>query len=300
MKFDAERCNERSAMTLIALTSLKLGESWSEATNNMLGIRAIMDWIDSECKIKYAANTCEEIRRFTLHQFDEAGLVEQNADFLSRPTNSPRWNYRITEIALKVIRSFGTDNFEQVSSDFFSERPSWKEKQIAIREMHKVSVSLPNGCLLRLSSGGQNNLIKSIVEEFCPRFAPGGEILLLDETTHKSGINELDKFSQLDIVIPKYGKTPDLVVWRADKRWLYLIEACSSHGPIDVTRKQELLKLFDKQKDCLIFVSCFPDRKVMKRYLEALAWETVAWCADSPDHLIHFNGSKFLGPHNKG
>jgi hypothetical protein len=27
-----------------------------------------------------------------------------------------------------------------------------------------------------------------------------------------------------------------------------------------------------------------------------IAWETEVWLADNPDHLIHFNGDRFLGP----
>ena len=75
-----------------------------------------------------------------------------------------------------------------------------------------------------------------------------------------------------------------------------MMEACSTHGPIDVIRKRDLHRLFAGIRVPMIFVSCFPDRNVMRRYLSDLAWETEAWCADTPDHMIHLNGDKFLGP----
>ena len=47
----------------------------------------------------------------------------------------------------------------------------------------------------------------------------------------------------------------------------------------------------------LVYVSCFPDRDVMRKFLADLAWEAEAWCASDPAHMIHLNGDKFLGPH---
>jgi hypothetical protein len=47
----------------------------------------------------------------------------------------------------------------------------------------------------------------------------------------------------------------------------------------------------------LVYVSCFPSRDEMRKYLHQIAWETEVWCADNPTHLIHFNGERFLGPY---
>ena len=294
---DDERSNERSAMVWIALAALKLGDKWADATNKMYGTRAIMDWIRDECHTPYTANTRETIRRFTLHQFDEAGLVEQNADKPERPINSPKWNYRITEPALDVVRSFGTAKFDDCLTSFLAGRQSWKAMQREQRELVKVPVTLPGGKSLKLSAGGQNILIKAMVEQFCSRFAPGGEVLYIDDTSHEEGaINHL-KLAELNIVIPERGKAPDLIVWMEDKQWLFLMEACSTHGPIDVTRKNEMRRLFDGHKGSVVYVSCFPTRKIMQKYLSDLAWETEAWCSDTPDHMIHLDGEKFMGPY---
>ena len=35
-----------------------------------------------------------------------------------------------------------------------------------------------------------------------------------------------------------------------------------------------------------------------RKYAADIAWETEVWMAATPDHMIHFNGPKFLGPHN--
>lgn len=296
-ELDDERSNERSAATWIALAGLRLGDKWSDATNKMYGTRALMDWIRDQCGIDYAANTRETIRRFTLHQFDEAGLVEQNADDPNRPINSPKWNYRITRGALEATKAFGTKEFELASYEFFDGRPSWLELQQEVRNIHKVPVALPNGTTINLSAGGQNNLIKAMLEEFCPRYAPGGEVLYIDDTDHARGALDSSRLHELGITIPERGKAPDLIVWLPSKGWVFLMEACSTHGPIDVTRKNELAKLFENCRESIVYVSCFPSRKIMQKFLGSLAWETEAWCADSADHMIHLDGEKFLGPY---
>lgn len=45
-----------------------------------------------------------------------------------------------------------------------------------------------------------------------------------------------------------------------------------------------------------IFVTAFFDFKTYKRFSENLAWETEVWIAEMPEHRIHLNGDKFLGP----
>lgn len=174
---------------------------------------------------------------------------------------------------------------------------SWKDRYQQEREMTRIPVMLPGGSQVNLSAGGQNEFIKLMIDEFFPRFAPGGEVLYIDDTGKDAGGINYDKFKQLNIQLPERGKAPDLIVWLEDKQWLFLMEACSTHGPIDITRISELQELFGECRGELVFLSCFPSRKVMQRYLAELAWETEAWCADAPDHMIHLNGSKFLGPY---
>jgi hypothetical protein len=48
------------------------------------------------------------------------------------------------------------------------------------------------------------------------------------------------------------------------------------------------------------FETAFHDRHKMMKYLDEISWETEAWVAESPTHLIHFNGERFLGPYEEG
>lgn len=294
---DDERSNERSAMTFLALAALDDSSDWGDATAEMYTTRMIMDWIRDRFGREYAANTRETIRRFTLHQFVAGGIVEENADRPDRPVNSPKWNYRICPDLLPVIHAVGTDDYELCLDEFFEDVDTWKAQQAEIRKMNKVPVTMPDGTVATLSAGGQNKLIKSMVEEFCPRYAPGGKVLYIDDTDHTRRTEQEQLMASIGIEMPERGKAPDLIVWLEDKKWLFLMEACSTHGPIDVIRKRELLSLFSQQREDIVFVSCFPDRATMRKYLKDLAWETEAWCATEPDHVIHLDGERFMGPY---
>lgn len=294
---DAERSNERSALVLLALLQLRAGESWATATNPMLGMRAIMDFIRDDYGKEYAANTRETVRRFTLHQFVQAYLAVENDDEPTRPVNSPKWNYRITTEALALIQQYGTDEFAAALRAYLAEKPGLQTLYAAERDMDRIPVTLPGGVELTLSPGGQNVLLAAMVEDFCPRFTPGGEVLYIGDAGDKWAVFERDRLSSLGVTVDSHGKMPDLVVYMPDKEWLVLMEAASSHGPVDSKRHQELAALFRDSTAGLVYVSCFPDRAEFRKYVAAIAWETEVWCADHPTHLIHYDGSRFLGPY---
>ena len=64
-------------------------------------------------------------------------------------------------------------------------------------------------------------------------------------------------------------------------------------------RRQELKELFSGLTAGLVFVTAFLDRRAMLKYLNDISWETDVWIAESPTHLIHFNGERFLGPYEE-
>lgn len=294
---DGERSNERSALTLLALLHLRPEDDWSEASNPMIGTRALMNWMRDVYGRDYAPNTRETIRRFTLHQFADAMLVVQNPDQPDRPVNSPRWNYQITSEALAVIQAYGTPAFDDALRDYLAIIPGLRDLYAAVRESNRIPVTLPGGVPFTLSPGGQNVLLKQMVEEFCPQFTPGGEVLYVGDADAKWALFEADRFAELGVTVDQRGPMPDLVVYLPDKEWLVLMEAASSRGPVTARRRGELAALFGAATAGLVYVSCFPDRREMRKYLHEIAWETEVWCADEPTHLIHFNGERFLGPY---
>jgi adenine-specific DNA-methyltransferase len=110
-------------------------------------------------------------------------------------------------------------------------------------------------------------------------------------------VNEIQKFQSIGIELDPHGKMPDVVIHDQQRDWLVLIEAVTSHGAVNLKRRNELQQLFRMSQQGLVFVTAFPNRKQMTRYLAEISWETEVWIADQPDHLIHFNGDRFLGPY---
>ena len=295
--FDNERCNERSAMTLLALLHLKPETPWADATAPMQRTVEIMDWIRNHLGQDYKPNTRETIRRFTLHQFAEALLIEQNPDDPLRPINSPKWCYQVTARSLALIRTWETAEFAAQLPTYLAERPSLVEQYAAARKLNRIPITAADGTAITLSPGGQNVLIKAIIEEFGAAYLGGGRLLYVGDADTKWAIFEDESLAALGVTVNRHGKMPDVVIHLPDHNWLVLIEAASTHGPVDAKRRAELATMFTDSTAGLVYVSCFPSRAKMREYLADIAWETEVWCAEDPTHLIHFNGERFLGPY---
>jgi hypothetical protein len=292
-----EQQNERSALTLLALLGMTQQKPWSEAEAPMLGITEMMNVFRDRFGKRYAPNSRETVRRFTVHQFVQIGLVVANPDDPRRPVNSPDNRYQISPTLLKLARTYGSTAWKTSLTGFLKSAESLGRLQPKEREMVLLPVKLPSGKKLSLTAGGQNELVKKIVEEFCPRFTPGGVIAYLGDTGRKQRHVEAGYLERIGVEIDEHGKMPDVVVHFTEKNWLVLIEAVTSHGPIGLKRHNELKTLFGTARAGLVFVTAFLIRRAMTKYLADIAWETEVWIAEAPSHIIHFNGERFLGPY---
>jgi len=246
---------------------------------------------------KWAPNTRETVRRFTLHQFEQAGLVVANPDEPGRPTNSPNYCYQIEPRALAVIRTFGTTNWVGALRRYLVDVRTLAQRYAQARSMRRIPLTLAAGVAIELSPGGQNALIRQIIDEFCPRFTPGARPLYVGDTRQKWAYFDEAGLRALGVVVQEHGKMPDAVVHYTDKNWLVVIEAVTSHGPVNPKRLAELKSLFSGSSAGLVFVTAFLNRRGLLKYLSDIAWETEVWVADGPDHMIHFNGERLLGPY---
>ncbi len=296
--FPRQQINERSALTLLALVDVKPRTPWAKARNPLIGITPMMDFFGEHYGKRYKPNTRETVRRQTVHQFLDAELVAINPDEPSRPTNSPNSVYQIEAGALALLRSYGTPGWDKGIKTYLTSFETLKEKYARERAMKRIPLTLAKGKKITLSPGGQNVLVEHIATDFCERFAPGGHIVYVSDTDDKFAYFDEQFLKKLGVRIETHGKMPDVVVYHKQKKWLVLIEAVTSHGPVDGKRRGELKRLFKGAKPGLVFVTAFLDQKAMVKYLSDISWETEVWIADAPDHLIHFNGERFLGPYD--
>ena len=190
---------------LLALLRLRPADPWAEASAPLLGTRAIMDWIRDEYGVEYAPNTREAVRRFTLHQFLDAGLVQANPDDPSRPVNSPKWCYQVRAEALSVISAYESDSFDGLLLGYLKTVPGLVAQYASEREMVRIPATLPDGRPVTLSPGGQNALIMDIVNGFCPYYAPGGLVLYVGDAAEKWAVFHENELARLGVSVDRHG-----------------------------------------------------------------------------------------------
>ena len=299
LRAPAAQRNERSALTLLGLLDLAPPVPWSDARAPLRGVTELIDWMAENYHKQYAPNTRETIRRFTLHQFIEMGLVVLNPDDPGRPPNSPRNVYQIAPSALELLHRFDTDEWDRRLAAWRASMAGLNRLHERPRRMEFIPVNLPDGRSLELTAGGQNVLVKEIVEQFAPRFTPGGYVIHVGDTAEKHLLYDAEYLRGIGVEIDPHGKMPDVVVHHVDRNWLVLIEAVTSHGPVNRLRHNQLKDLFAGSSAGLVFVTTFLDRAAMREYLPDISWQTEVWVADAPEHLIHFDGERFLGPYTE-
>ncbi len=289
--------NEMSALTLLALCSLKEKDEWKNATRTSMGVsKGIMQYMETNYKRKYAANTRETVRRQVLHQFVQARIADYNPDQPDLPVNSPRAHYAISNEAIAVIKKYGTSTWKAASKKFLSEVANLSKTYAKERETNMIPVILQDGSVLKLSAGKHNQVQAAIIEQFAPRFAKGATLLYLGDTAKKDLFINKEYLESLGIPIDQHSKLPDVVIYDHARCWLFLIEAVTSHGPVSPKRIHELEDLLKNCKEGKIYVTAFPDMAEFKKHSANIAWETEVWLMDMPDHMIHFNGDRFMGP----
>jgi hypothetical protein len=297
LQFGPKQRNETAAYTLLALLDLQPDAAWADAQAPRRGITPIIDFIANAYGNRYAPNTRETIRDDAVKFFVEEGLLIRNPDDPSRPTNSGKTVYQIEPTALALFRKFGLPKWTPALRKYLASREKLRHEIARKRDLARVPVVLPDGSQVALSPGGQNPLIKAVIEHFCPAFAPGGVVLYIGDTENKFVHLETVGLAALGVTLNSAAKIPDVIVHYGAKNWLLLIEAVTSAGPVDGKRRKELKELFAGCKAGLVFVTAFEHRRAMQAFVSHIAWESEVWIAEDPDHMVHFNGERFLGPY---
>ena len=295
----SEQQNDRTALCLLALLELGPDNEWSEAAEPLIGITPMMNFARDCYGVKYAPNTRETFRRFSVHQLVQAGLVLPNPDNPARPVNSPKTVYQIAPGALRLLRALKSKNWMDKLAAYGAQQSTLATRYAHIRDLKRVPVRMAGDRILHLTPGAHSQLIQAVVEQFSSRFIPGADLLYVGDTGKKWAFRDEKRLRTLGIQLDEHGKMPDVVVNDGKRKWLVLIEVVTSHGPVNPKRHEELKRLFGKSMAGLVFVTAFPTRAIMSKYWNELAWETEVWVAEHPDHLIHLNGSRFLGPYEQ-
>ena len=185
---------------------------------------------------------------------------------------------------LLLVKTFQSNLWEEQKNNFLKSHQNLIDLYSSKKAVRKMPVKI-NGSDFRFSPGKHNQLQKFIIEEFAPRFAENSECLYVGDTIQKDLVKNEEKLKELGFEITLHDKMPDVVLYSEDKNWIYFVESVTSVGAMEPKRIREIEEM-----------TAFLDFKTFKKFSESLAWETEVWIADMPDHMIHLNGDKFLGP----
>lgn len=276
---------------LLAMANIKKVDDWKTATNEWIRIHDIIQFVGAYYGVTYAENSRETFRKQALHHFRTAALIEDNG----KATNSPNYRYRLTAETLELIRSIGSHKANSAIKKFVTYHEKLIEIYASKKEMTKMPVKI-NNQKFTFSAGKHNELQKAIIEEFAPRFAPNSECLYVGDTIEKDLVKNIEKLLELGFEITLHDKMPDVVLYREDKNWIYFIESVTSVGPMDPKRIIEISEMTKNIIAGKIYVTAFQNFTVFKKFSDSLAWETEVWISEMPDHMIHLNGDRFMGP----
>lgn len=288
---------ERTAMALLAVAGVQ--EKWKEARSlkdgRKLKTREIIEFINDNFEEKISPGSYDDIRRKDLKKLVLAGLIINSGDNPNAAPNDPTRGYSLDHEFKELLISYGSNKWNDQLSKFNRLRNSLKNANLNTVQMPVV---LPDGIKVSLTLNFHNSLQKAIIEEFLPRFGHNCKVLYLGDTKKRELINESKTlFEILSLSIGK-EQLPDVIAYSKEKNWLFLIEAVTSGGPMSEERVLELNNLTKSCNADLIYVTTFLTKTDFRKWVDKIAWETEVWIADNPEHMIHFNGNKFLGPHN--
>ncbi|WP_299436449.1 BsuBI/PstI family type II restriction endonuclease [uncultured Maribacter sp.] len=292
---------ERMAISFLACGDVKtisdLKNIKDLKDNFSLKTRDVIDYVNKNFKEKISSGSYDDIRRKDLKLLTVAEVVLRSSP--NSATNDSTRGYSINPLYANLVKDYGSKGWEQKVKDKLKGVEPLNQKLKRERELKKVKVTLPSGGKIQFSSGEHNDLQKAIIEDFLPRYGFGAQVLYVGDTSDKYLYLEEKKLKELKFFDISHEELPDVIAYSKEKNWLYLIEAVHSSGPISELRLLQLAKLTEKCTADIVYVTAFLDRPKFRKFIAEIAWETEVWIADNPDHMVHFNGDKFLGPYKE-
>ena len=292
---------EKMALSFLAVIDVTNAEQWVNVkdltTPRSMKTREIIQWINENFNEQISSGSYDDIRRKDLRFLVLAGIIVST--FPKAATNDSRRGYALNPMFTDLLKSTGTKKWEEELKKVLRNTTKLKDELEAKRNLEKIPLTLPQGLQLTLTQGEHNVLQKAIVEGFLSLYGYGSEVLYIGDTANKLLYIDEKKLKEFNFFELNHDELPDVIAYSREKNWLYLIEAVHSSGPISPSRLIELKRLTKSCPTDIIYVTAFLDRDTFRKFMADIAWETEVWIANNAEHLIHFNGHKFLSPYKK-
>jgi len=291
-----DRRKERMALALLAVGNIKTSysEVLSTQDNHFLKTRDIIEYENANFSEKISSGSYDDIRRKDLIRLVAAGFVQNSSSIEAKATNNPTRGYGLNPLFADLLKKYNTQFWNEELAKFLSKNRSLKEEMEHKRNLQKIPVLLPSGENIELSYGEHNILQKEIIETFLAKFGFKSQVLYVGDTSDKFLYKDENMLSTLNCFELKHDELPDVIAYSKEKNLLFLCEAVHSAGPMSELRVR---KLKEQLKNCTaetVFVTAFMTKKDFRKWTLDIAWETEVWIAEIPEHMIHFNGYKFL------
>jgi BsuBI/PstI restriction endonuclease domain/BsuBI/PstI restriction endonuclease HTH domain len=299
----SNRRQTRLALALLAVANVKPETPWAKScvqgdgNNHALSTREIIEFWNTHYNESLSPGSYDDVRRKDLIWLVESHIVLRSATNPNASTNDPTRKYAISPDAKDLVQNYGTPEWKGVCSDFIAKHGEIGDKLERRRALAKLDVKLPDGRELELTPGEHNQIQKLVIEKFLPVYGFDSQVLYVGDSTNKLLHKSEHELNQLGFFELAHDSLPDIIAFSKQKNWIYLIEAVHSSNPISKLRHAMLERLTKECTAPIVYVSAFLNRAAFKEWVTEISWETEVWIADAPDHLIHFNGDKFLGPH---
>lgn len=298
---DDKTVRAKQMMAICFLSVAGVTKKWAEAMGlddgRHLKTREIIAFANEHLGEKISPGSYDDIRRKHLKLMVLADLIVNSGANPSAATNDPTRGNALHPNFKKLVRTYGTPEWKKELTDFNKNKPSLELLLLRKRDMERIPVTLPDGRKLEFSLGKHNDLQKAIIEEFLPLWGYGAEVLYVGDTANKLLHIEHDALKKLGFFDLSHDELPDIIAYSKKKKWLFVIEAVHSSGPISEVRLLELKKLLAGCKVGIVYVTAFLTRKAHAKWADQIAYETEVWTADRPEHLQHLNGPRFIGPY---
>lgn len=293
----------RTPKVVLALGRIERGQAlseaqaWGDAGATIIGSRRLISFLNTHWDERISSGSYDEVRRRCVKFLVEAGAALKDPDDTARAPNSPATGYALSPEFGSLLREFGKSAWKQSLDAFKRRHGSLRQALRNERPKPAVSVTLPDGTALALSPGAHNVLQAAIVQDFLPQFVRRPEVMYIADALSRQLHKDDALLAEVGLFELDHSLLPDVVVLDRERGWLLIIEAVANSGHISPIRKRELQRLLASARFPPVFVSAFPDYATFARFAGDIAWETEVWVADHPTHMVHYNGDRFLGPH---
>lgn len=291
---------ERIALALLALAGLAPPARWAscrDVETRSLTSRNILEWQNERYGESRSSGSYDDVRREDLKWLTLASLAVNTG---KGAKNDPKRAYGLNPEFAELLRTWGSPKWGRALSAFVRSRPTLDELLTAPRRLTEYTVTFGQTGdvrVLELGPGAHNDLIKACVERFLVTFGQGAEVLYVGDADARDLFREDQRLAELGVFELTTDELPDVVAYSAAKDWLFIIEAVHSSGPVSREKHLRYRRLLTGCSSGVVYVTAFATRERFRSFLADIAWETEVWIANEPDHLIHFNGGRFLGPH---